>query len=327
MHLNSTWPYFKDIEDYVKKEVSEAIEKERIVKGKIIPEEKGKIEQRITQALIDRSQGIQFLGRCSGHYPKGGPGNEILSIGLAEAIEASHIEVAKTLLDSGMINVNDPLTGNLICLYDSHSLLSIAVRNNLEGMVKLLLHYGADPNYALCSFGADIMAKDSSGATLIHFLAKGDPKYWLFGNYKGTIWYLIRKGVDITAIDNSQCTTLHVAVCRNNDLYELLPVLVDAGTPINAQNSEGDTALIIIAKNCREDDSDDCVKFLLSQGADYSIVNNNGLTALDIAEKASEELHPENYKQRVYKHIIRYLTIASQDDFAEDVWRLFVDDS
>ncbi|TGO51237.1 hypothetical protein BCON_0166g00240 [Botryotinia convoluta] len=269
----------------------------------------------------------QFLGRCSGHYSKGGPGNEILFMGLGEAIQVSHIEAAKTLLDYGMINVNDPLTENLICLYDSHSLLNIAVRSNLEGMVKLLLHYGADPNYALCSFGADIMAKDSSGATLIHFLAKGDPKYWLFGNYEGTIWYLIQKGVDIAAIDNSQCTALHVAVCRNNDLDEILPVLVDAGTPINAQYSEGDTALIILAKNWREDNPDDCVKFLLSQGADHSIVNNNGLTALDIAKKASEELQPEDYKQRAYKSIIKHLTMASQDKSLEGMQGLSADDS
>ncbi|KAF7931270.1 hypothetical protein EAE99_003741 [Botrytis elliptica] len=47
-----------DIENYVKKEVSEAIEKKRIVKGKLIPEEKKKIEQQITQALIDGSQGM-----------------------------------------------------------------------------------------------------------------------------------------------------------------------------------------------------------------------------------------------------------------------------
>ncbi|KAF7951700.1 hypothetical protein EAE96_006999 [Botrytis aclada] len=48
----------KDIQDYVKKEVSETMKKKRIVKGKLTPEQKEKIEQQITQALIDGSQGM-----------------------------------------------------------------------------------------------------------------------------------------------------------------------------------------------------------------------------------------------------------------------------
>lgn len=48
----------KDIEDYVKKEVSEAIEKKKIVKGKLMLKEKKEIEQKITQVLIEGSQGM-----------------------------------------------------------------------------------------------------------------------------------------------------------------------------------------------------------------------------------------------------------------------------
>ncbi|KAM0135353.1 hypothetical protein ACHAO1_005239 [Botrytis cinerea] len=49
----------KDIKDYVKKELSEAMEKKRIVKERLKLGEKKEMEQKITQALIEGSQGMQ----------------------------------------------------------------------------------------------------------------------------------------------------------------------------------------------------------------------------------------------------------------------------
>lgn len=48
----------KDIKDYVKKELSEAMEKKRIVKERLKLGEKKEMEQKITQALIEGSQGM-----------------------------------------------------------------------------------------------------------------------------------------------------------------------------------------------------------------------------------------------------------------------------
>ncbi|TGO81577.1 hypothetical protein BPOR_1097g00010 [Botrytis porri] len=292
----------------------------------------------------------QFFSKYSGHYSKGSPGHRIIFMSLGEVIQASHIEVAKTLLDCGMININDPLTGNLIYLYESHSLLNIAVQNDDEEMVKVLLHYGADlncetrsvlpsakgvneleileadyesaykhavRNYSplrtavlkcnpdmvdtLCSFGANIMAKDSAGATLIHCLAKGDPAYnrsYLFKNSEIIVNCLVQHGLDIAALGNSHCTALHVAVRHNKASAALLPVLINAGVPINAQNS-----------------------------ADHSIVNKNSLTALDKAWETFKKPLRYRSQQYAYKSVIKYLTIALQDKAVEDVWRLFADDS
>ncbi|KAF5867477.1 putative ankyrin repeat protein [Botrytis fragariae] len=313
----------------------------------------------------------QFLSRYSDYYAKGSPGHEIICMSLGEAIEASHIEVAKTLLDYFMIDVNDSLTKELKHRYKSHSLLGIAVQKDREEMVKFLLHHGAnsngetnsvisslvgvdeygilEDNYEsvhkqnnqdfsplkiavlqgniaildiLCLFGADIMAKDPSGATLIHFIAKENHNYmrgYYPENFERVIEYLIHKGVDIAAVDNSQCTALHVAVHRDNSVNELLPVLVNAGTPINAQNNEGDTALSLAAEVFFPFSSRDGVEILLLQGADPSIVNNGGLTALDQAWKSYRNPHVDKYQRWASRSIIQSLTIESQDDFAEDI--------
>ncbi|THV46387.1 hypothetical protein BGAL_0390g00040 [Botrytis galanthina] len=310
----------------------------------------------------------QFLGRFSDYYQRGSPGHDIFLMGLIEAFHTSQIEVAKILLDYGIVKVNDQLTKQFIYLYDSHSLLGIAVRDRLEEIVQFLLRYGANPNGetnsvipsvesvegleiqdlsplkvavlecnnpiidALCSFGADVLAKDSSGATLIHCLAKGYPEntrlyYGDAPNYENTIEYLIRKGVDIAAVDNSQRTALHIAVYNGDNLDKLLPALVNFGTPINAQNIDGNTALNITVARSHSRALTDLVLLLLSLGADCSIPNNNGLTALDKAEKVLKELHPKHYQRQACTNVVKILTKASHDKIVEDIWRLFVDDS
>ncbi|TGO55839.1 hypothetical protein BOTNAR_0236g00060 [Botryotinia narcissicola] len=319
----------------------------------------------------------QFLSRYSDHYTKGSTGHRILRLSLSTAIKVSKIEVVKTILDYGMIDVNDRLTKKFRGRYVSRILLSIAVRYNAEEMVKFLLQYGADlsgetrsvtpffdgdnelegleDNHesvhkqnldsleiavlqcdtaivdAFCSSWVDIMVKDSSGATLIHCLAKGDPGYmgsYYSLKYENIIQYLIWKGVDIAAIDKYQCTALHVAVNYDNNFDKLVPVLVNFGMPMNAQNSEGDTALSMLVNLALIRKFRWRVSLLLSLGADFSIPNNDGLTALDKAEKLHKEIHPKNYQQwAIYSYIVQILTAASQDKAVEDIWRLFVDDS
>ncbi|KAF7951699.1 hypothetical protein EAE96_006998 [Botrytis aclada] len=326
----------------------------------------------------------KFLSRYSGHYAKGSPGHEIICMNLCAATEASHIEVAKILLDYGIINVNYPLTKKLKHHYKCHSLLGIAIQESLKEMVKFLLHYGADvngetrsvipsvgsvndietleDNYesvhekydqhlsplkiavlqrntaildALCSSGADIMAKDSSGATLIHFLAQEAyghrrfqyREYVSSGDIERNLEYLIQKGVDIAAIDNSRCTALHAASRHNVYFDKLAPLIVNAGTPINAQNNEGDTALSISISHSMIGRLDEDVLLLLSLGADCSILDNDGLTALDKASKRLTKSPPNPGDRQTYRSIIKHLTIAARDKILEDIWRLFVDDS
>ena len=63
---------------------------------------------------------------------------------------------------------------------------------------------------------------------------------------------------------------------------EKIKLLLDAGAEINAQSTDGDSALILASQ------SEQCfqiVKMLLSRGANKNLVNNAGDTALSIARK------------------------------------------
>ncbi|KAF7950816.1 uncharacterized protein EAE97_002368 [Botrytis byssoidea] len=277
----------------------------------------------------------QILSRYSGYYAKGSPGHDIFFMSLIEAIKTPQIEVAKILLDYGIVKSIIPSVESvkdLETLKDDHEIVQ---RQNAQGNSPLelaVLHCNTPIIDALCSFGADVLAKDSSGATLIHCLAKGFPEhmrnyYPCVKEYENTIECLIRNGVDIAAIDNSQRTALHVAACHVNDLDHLVPVIVNAGTPINAQNNEGDTALNILVTRSWLTAKVECAFLLLSLGADCSIPNNDGLTALDKAQRVLKELYPKHYQRRAYRYVVEKLTTASQGKIVEDIWRLFVDDS
>ncbi|KAM0150120.1 hypothetical protein ACHAQE_009066 [Botrytis cinerea] len=170
------------------------------------------------------------------------------------------------------------------------------------------------------------MTKEFSGATLLHFVAKGRPNYV---DYRGSesiaiiIRYLILKGVDIAALELFHRAALYVVARYNQNSF--LPILVNAGTPTNTQNSKEDTALSLAAGFPYRYSSGKDVKDLLSLGADPSIVNNNGLTALDQAWKAYVGSHVNKNQLRTSKVNVEILTTALRVNVSEDIWRLFID--
>ncbi|KAF7894990.1 hypothetical protein EAF00_006804 [Botryotinia globosa] len=91
----------KEIEDYVRKEVSEAMERKRIVKGKLLPEEKKKIEQQTTHALIDGSQGIWVTLQIQQLYKQVRVKGDIDSVlrKLPKSLEASYHLVYQDIMD------------------------------------------------------------------------------------------------------------------------------------------------------------------------------------------------------------------------------------
>lgn len=110
-----------------------------------------------------------------------------------------------------------------------------------------------------------------------------------------TIAFLLAKGIDVNIADENGMTLLMYAVkCKkpvNDDVLdfeckciELSQLLIDGGTNVNAQDQQGNTALIWAAKQ----GSLSCVHFLLMKSNKYiiNLKNKEGSTALMAAISA-----------------------------------------
>ncbi|MFZ3231686.1 MAG: ankyrin repeat domain-containing protein [Pseudobdellovibrio sp.] len=92
---------------------------------------------------------------------------------------------------------------------------------------------------------------------------------------------LLANGADLHAVDDDGSTPLHCA------LYpEMTDFLISKGAKLNALDNNGDTPLIGLAS---EDEGYESMEVLLEAGASPSIKNKNGETALDIARGRGEE--------------------------------------
>lgn len=157
---------------------------------------------------------------------------------------------------------------------------------------------------ALIAAGADINALDSIHDTPL--------KYAIKGGHKSTIFALLDAGADPTISDIAGGTTLVQAATYIDDLelvrllirrgvptdgagdqihetplmaaaifgrIQTVKVLLDAQVSVNAQNTEGSTALIDASRSGETD----TLTLLLRVGADPSIKDKQGKTALDWA--------------------------------------------
>lgn len=89
---------------------------------------------------------------------------------------------------------------------------------------------------------------------------------------------LIMRGADVNAVNKSGKRAIHYAA---ENLPSGFPMLIALGADIDAQDSDGNTALITA---CRIGYEYDCT-LLLSSGADFNIKNKKGETAKDFARK------------------------------------------
>jgi len=85
------------------------------------------------------------------------------------------------------------------------------------------------------------------------------------------------------SVDNLGNTILHRAILQTLNLDIIQSKLEKA--PIDAPNRDGDTALILAARQGNYDK----VELLLAYGADPTIQNHARMTALDVAKKRNEE--------------------------------------
>ena len=127
---------------------------------------------------------------------------------------------------------------------------------------------------ALIAAGADILAKDASGATPLHYAAK-------FGHTE-TVQALIAAGADIDAKDNNGETPLLYAthlLVRTDAIY----ALIAAGADVNVKGKDGYTLLHkVISGVCAETETE-MVRALAAAGADVDAKDNYGYTPLHFA--------------------------------------------
>ena len=90
--------------------------------------------------------------------------------------------------------------------------------------------------------------------------------------------YLIQKGADMNAKDNSGKTALMRASMDGR--AEAIDKLIEFGADVNAKDNSGKTALIRASIDGRKEAIDKLIEF----GADVNVKDNKGKTALDIAK-------------------------------------------
>ena len=157
--------------------------------------------------------------------------------------------------------------------------LGIAIRQRHVGIVRTLLEYSADPNYASKSTSKSLFATQSlrlggPGMTPLSLLIKN------FGNARRKtaldqpiLDLLLKHGADIQSKDDKGDQVLHY-LCksqsslnldfRNNaDDERLVLTLFDEGIDINAANYDGERPLYLAAVNCNKQ----LVSLLLLNGA------------------------------------------------------------
>jgi uncharacterized protein len=156
---------------------------------------------------------------------------------------------------------------------------------------------------ALLSHGVDVNVKDNQGYTALAHAAEAmysevedallnhpslDPNV---GGMKGRpvllayVWRddkertqkLLAHGADVNAQDTDGDTALHGAAQNGN--VEIIGLLLDKGANLNAKNKLGGTPLMWAAVWGK----DDAAQLLLKRGADPSLKDNDGITALQWA--------------------------------------------
>ncbi|KAH1299832.1 hypothetical protein KXV27_002966 [Aspergillus fumigatus] len=118
----------------------------------------------------------------------------------------------------------------------------------------------------LLESGADVSRLRQDGISLLHDAATHSAMPRL-------ITCLLDYGADPLAITSDGKTALHYAA--TNDRYKSIPPLLEAGTPIEARDNHGDTALLIAARSSCEG-----TRELLKRGANVNACDRRGRTPL-----------------------------------------------
>ena len=229
-------------------------------------------------------------------------------------------DIAKSLIDSGKIDVNAP----------SHIGTTPVIRAAAAGhpeLVRMLLQRGADPTLKnwygnalgcaaeaghcntiqeLLDFGMDVNIRDDVGRTALHCAADDGHEQALRllvergadtealdghglmpwhafaeGGHMEAIHFLLGRGFDPDRRCSNGLTALHYAAGENH--VEVIYVLIVSGADLDARTPNSNTPLHYAVRYAVHQESENAVKLLLSAGADVHAEDNEGFTAHFIA--------------------------------------------
>jgi len=102
-----------------------------------------------------------------------------------------------------------------------------------------------------------------------------------------TLQVLLDNGADVNASDsNGDTALLIVVVRRNTGLMEIVRILLDKGADVNAKDKNGRTVLMVAASEGKVE----VMQTLLAKGADVNARDSDGNTALIRAIRAVANL-------------------------------------
>ncbi|GFF57779.1 putative ankyrin repeat protein RF_0381 [Aspergillus lentulus] len=223
---------------------------------------------RLVKALVDAGAHVAIDKRAGSTGP------------LHVAATEDNFRVIQPLVDAGLdIEAPDFL---------GRTPLYLATINNCLYSMRELIRLGADPNRLdhqgesaaygaithnhtealkfLLESGAEVARLRQDGTSLLHDAAT-------HGAMPRLITYLLDYGAEPLAITFDGKTALHYAVANNQ--YKPIAPLLEAGTPIEARDNNGDTALLIAASRSCEG-----TRELLKRGADVNARARDGRTPL-----------------------------------------------
>ncbi|KAL4885962.1 ankyrin repeat-containing domain protein [Aspergillus karnatakaensis] len=172
-----------------------------------------------------------------------------------------YIQVIQLLLNH---NANIEATDHAGC-----TALAVSILHGLRLLPRLLLSRGANPNaesrgykpilhtaveensadiaYHLVKTGANIETRDYKGRTAIFSLMRTDvwsTKDWLYRDGPRVLKFLLNRGADIHATDNSGQTALFYAASSRS--LEFARLLIERGSTLEARDKTGATAIFEI---------------------------------------------------------------------------------
>lgn len=153
--------------------------------------------------------------------------------------------------------------------------------NTLNNRHRTALHFASDHSYIdivniLISNGADVNIRTNMGETALYLST------WVTYNHPNIMQLLINSGANLST--SNECfgwTPLHFASMNGN--YRAVKLLINNGSPIDIQDSQGQTALHHAADAEYCSCSFEIVCLLIKNKSDVSIKDNKGQTALHIA--------------------------------------------